>query len=170
MDSLNRIDSQQAAKELADHCEAVRAIRDEINKVPDLGFASAGTLAKVANAFRVASYHDARRLDSEEKAALLEALGAAHGSLIGRSTDPARASSLTVGFNTLGTLALSWAGDLRWQRGSGPFLIVQKLALAWQLELLAASLLDEIAADQAQREDVKSPLIERLLNAGKLEN
>lgn len=170
MDQISSIDATGVAKELADHRTAFRAIMAQIEKVPTIGIGSAAPLAWATNALRVASARDPRRLTEREKQGLIDALGAAHAALMKSATDPAQASTVTVGLNTMATLTLAWAGDTRWTRGSGPFVTAQKYAMAWQLELLATAVLDDIAAGQTRLSHGRAQVVERLLNAGNLEN
>ena len=155
-------------RELTEHRTAFRAIMAEIGKVPALG--SAAPLARVANGLRIASARDPRQLSGSERQEMIDALGAAHVALMKLKPEPALASAVTIGFNTLGTLALAWAGDDRWTRGSASFDIVEKLALAFQLELIAAGIRDEIAAQQQADEHSRQSIVERLMCAGALEN
>jgi hypothetical protein len=157
-------------KKLADHREAVRVIRAELDKVPDIGIGCAGTLAGVVNALRVATYNDPRSLTASEKATLLTSLSAVHVALMALKLDPHQAVSITSGLNVMGTLVLAWSGDPRWTRGGGAFLTVQKFALSWQLELLSTAIIDDIAAEQTRLEAGRAQVVERLLTAGALEN
>jgi len=160
----------EVTKELSDHRTAFRAIVTQLERVPAIGIGSAAPLAWATNALRVASARDPRRLTEREKQGLIDALGAAHAALMKLSTEPAQASTITVGLNTMATLTLAWAGDPRWTRGSGPFAAAQKFALAWQLELIATAILDEVAADHQALTQSRHTVIERLMSAGILES
>lgn len=157
-------------RELADHRKAFRAVVAEIEKVPSLGIGSAAVLASVTNALRVASARDPRRLNEREKRTVLDGLGAAYTALLRLAPAQHQVATLTSGFNTMATLAMAWAGDPRWTRGGGTLATVNKIGLAWQLELMATALLDEVAIETNALIESRNAVVARLMNPGILEN
>lgn len=156
---------------ISEHRKAVEAVRTMFGTVADAKIGEAAApLALVTNAVRIASWNDPRLLTTRERDGLIGALTAAHAAMIKLTSTPAQASTATMGSNALATLLLAWSGDRRWVRGSGPFLVAQKLALAFQLEATATALLDEVAAESQKLATERGQILARMLSAGKLEN